>query len=79
MGATILGGSITTVGSGIFLFLATVVLFNKFAILITVTILVAWVYSMVFFGSLMHAVGPQGDTGNVVVMAKKVYRKLRNK
>jgi len=75
MGATILGGSITTIGSGVFLFLATVTLFQKFAVLITVTIIVSFIYSMIFFGAIMHAFGPQGDTGNFVILIRKLCRK----
>jgi len=38
IGISIVSGAITTIGSGIFLFLATVMFFTKFAILITATI-----------------------------------------
>lgn len=75
MGGTILGGSITTLGSGVFLFLATVTLFQKFAILITCTIIIAYLYSMVFFGSMMHLLGPQYDQGNIVAMFRKCFKK----
>eukprot|EP00343_Euplotes_focardii_P000723 CAMPEP_0205798904 /NCGR_PEP_ID=MMETSP0205-20121125/5_1 /ASSEMBLY_ACC=CAM_ASM_000278 /TAXON_ID=36767 /ORGANISM="Euplotes focardii, Strain TN1" /LENGTH=133 /DNA_ID=CAMNT_0053059343 /DNA_START=109 /DNA_END=510 /DNA_ORIENTATION=+ len=58
MGGTITGGSITTLGSGVFLFFAKVSLFAKFAVLITSTICIAFLYSMFFFGSMMHLFGP---------------------
>ena len=77
MGGTILGGSITTLGSGVFLFMASVTLFQKFAVLITCTIIVSYVYSMVFFGSMMHALGPQSDQGNFVVFIKKLLAKKK--
>lgn len=75
MGATIVGGSLTTVVAGLFLFPATIVMFQKFAVLITVTIIASLMYSMVFFGSLMHTIGPQGDTGNIVKATRKCLRK----
>jgi len=49
MGGTILGGSITTVGAGVFLFPATMIFFNRFAVLIITTICRSFFYSMVFF------------------------------
>lgn len=53
MGTTITGGSFTTISSGIFLFLAEISVFKKFALLIVSTICFSYIYSMVFFGVLM--------------------------
>jgi hypothetical protein len=79
MGGTILAGSITTLGSGLFLFPATMIFFGKFAILITSTILLSFFYSMVFFASMMHAFGPNGLTGNIVKPAKDCMEKIRKR
>ena len=53
-----LAGSITTVGSMLFLLWAPLVINNKFATLIFVTILASFLMTMVLFGAIMHVVGP---------------------
>lgn len=59
MGVSILSGTFTTLGSGAMLFGGVVTVFQKFAILITSTIAIAFVVSMVFFGAVIHIMGPQ--------------------
>jgi len=58
MGGTILAGSLTTLGAGLFLFPATIIFFVKFAVLISSTICLSFFYSMVFFSAQMHTYGP---------------------
>jgi multidrug efflux pump subunit AcrB len=58
MGVSILSGSITTFGSGAFLFGGKIILFNKFAILVTCTIFFSYLVAMLLFGALMHIWGP---------------------
>lgn len=58
LGISIISGASTTIGSGIFLFLGTMLVFNKFAILITSTILFSLAYSLFFFSSFCHLIGP---------------------
>lgn len=58
MGVSILGGSITTFGSGAFLFGGNIVTFQKFAVLITSTISISFLVSMLFFGALLQIMGP---------------------
>uniref|UniRef100_A0A7S3IUB2 SSD domain-containing protein n=1 Tax=Strombidium inclinatum TaxID=197538 RepID=A0A7S3IUB2_9SPIT len=65
MGVSILSGAITTFGSGVFLFGGEMVFFNKFALLITSTIALSFFVSMMLFGALMHAFGPEEGFGNV--------------
>ena len=64
MGVSILSGSITTFGSGVFLFGGKIITFNKFAVLITSTISLSFIVAMLLFGALMHVIGPQDDFGN---------------
>lgn len=59
MGVSILSGSITTFGSGVFLFGGKILTFNKFAVLITSTISLSFIVAMLLFGALMHVLGPQ--------------------
>ena len=58
MGVSIMSGTITTAGSGSFLFGGQITIFNKFATLIMSTIMISFVTSMVIFGAMLHAFGP---------------------
>ena len=59
MGESITSGAITTFGSGFFLFRCFLILFVKFALLISATIAISWVMAMIFFGAMSHCVGPE--------------------
>ena len=65
MGISILSGSITTFGSGAFLFGGSIITFNKFAVCITCTVSIAFFVSMLFFGAICHIIGPEGEQGNI--------------
>ena len=65
MGISIFSGAITTIGSGLFLFFATVVFFGKFAVLIVGTVTFSLFFSLVFFTAVNHLVGPQKNFGNM--------------
>ena len=65
MGISIFSGAITTIGSGLILFLATVVFFRKFALLIVGTISFSLFFSLVFFTGINHLLGPQKKFGNL--------------
>ena len=60
MGISIISGAITTLGSGVFLFGGTLMFFQKFAVVITVTVLFSLLYSLIYFQALLHAFGPSG-------------------
>ena len=61
MGVSILSGCITTFACGFFLYFANFVFFKVFAFVITLTVLLAFFFSMVTFGAIMHVVGPEKD------------------
>ena len=65
IGISIFSGAITTILSGIFLFLATIVFFENFAILILVTILFSLLFSLALFSSINFWIGPSGNFGNL--------------
>lgn len=71
MGISILSGTITTLGSGMSLFGGKMVIFQKFAIIITATISVSFVTAMFLFGALCHVVGPQDNFGEISLCFKK--------
>ena len=58
MGVSIFSGAMTTLGSGVFLFGGTIIFFQKFALIITTTVLFSISYALVYFLAFMHAVGP---------------------
>ena len=65
IGISIFSGAITTIGSGVFLFFATLLFFQKFALLIVGTIGFSLFFSLVFFTALNHLAGPQKNFGNL--------------
>eukprot|EP00343_Euplotes_focardii_P006420 CAMPEP_0205812440 /NCGR_PEP_ID=MMETSP0205-20121125/16882_1 /ASSEMBLY_ACC=CAM_ASM_000278 /TAXON_ID=36767 /ORGANISM="Euplotes focardii, Strain TN1" /LENGTH=194 /DNA_ID=CAMNT_0053093097 /DNA_START=106 /DNA_END=687 /DNA_ORIENTATION=- len=65
IGISIFSGAITTIGSGFFLFFATIVFFSKFAVLITATIFFSLSYSICYFVCLIHVIGPQKKCGDL--------------
>jgi len=65
MGISIFSGTITTLGCGSALYGGEMILFRKFAIIITTTISLSFLTSMLFFGALCHTIGPQNNIGNI--------------
>ena len=61
MGVSIFSGAMTTLGSGVFLFGGQIIFFQKFALIITTTVLVSLTYAMVYFMSFVHAFGPERE------------------
>ena len=59
MGVSITSGAITTFGSGAFLYGGFLILFQKFAVLITSTIIISYCVAMLFFGAMSHCFGPE--------------------
>ena len=73
LGVSILSGSITTILATMTLFIAVLLLFTKFAILVLMTIVFSVFYSLAFFSALCHIIGPENDTGDI----KWAYRKTK--
>jgi predicted RND superfamily exporter protein len=71
MGVSILSGSITTFGSGVFLFGGKIIIFNKFAILVTCTISFSFLVAMLLFSAFMHIMGPENGFGDLNLKCKK--------
>ena len=61
----------TTLGAGCFLWMCTLTFFTKFAILIIGTIGFSLAAALLFFMPLVATLGPEGDTCDVVALAKK--------
>lgn len=65
MGVSIFSGGITTLGSGIFLFGGKIIFFQKFALIITVTVIVSLSYSLIYFVAFVHVLGPELKEGDI--------------
>lgn len=72
MAISVFFGACTTLGASMFMFLAQLSFFLQFGIFMFSTIGFSLFFSMGMFVTLMGLVGPQGDTGNIVAMFKKV-------
>jgi predicted RND superfamily exporter protein len=76
IGVTLLSSCLTTYSSGLFLMFTTMYTLYKFGILIQLTILIAMIYSLVFFPALNYIIGPQNKFGDLLFW---VWRPLVSK
>eukprot|EP00929_Paragymnodinium_shiwhaense_P001043 TRINITY_DN101271_c0_g1_i1.p1 TRINITY_DN101271_c0_g1~~TRINITY_DN101271_c0_g1_i1.p1 ORF type:complete len:1102 (+),score=237.23 TRINITY_DN101271_c0_g1_i1:27-3332(+) len=65
MGSTVFAGSLTTAGSGAFMFGCFLTFFFKMALLICMTIGFSFLYSVGFFTGLLFLIGPEGNFGEL--------------
>jgi len=79
MGISIFSGAMTTIGSAVFLFGGKLGFFRKFAFMISTTVILALVYSLVYYIALSHGFGPEGSTGNVGRAIKQCIKTVRGK
>ena len=70
MGGTVLGGAGTTFGAGVIMFACILLFFEKFAVLISVTIMFSLIFSLFFFMPLLALVGPNGYFGDILFLTK---------
>ena len=73
MAVSVFMGACTTLGASLFMFIAQLSLFFQFGIFMFCTIGFSLFFSMGMFVTLMGLFGPQGDTGNIVVMIKRLH------
>lgn len=78
-GTSVLCGFTTTFGSAVFMMFAELQFFLQFGTCLICTIGFSFVYSIVFFATVMAIVGPQGETGSVRPLVAYVRRKLRGR
>ena len=68
MGLSIFSGCVTTMGAGSFMMLGELSLNRKFGYTITTTMAISFFISMVYFGALMHIVGPEKGFCDILQM-----------
>jgi protein dispatched 1 len=59
MGLSITSGCVTTFLCGVVLFFGNLIFFQKFAMVICLTAVMAYFMAMVVFGAIMHIIGPE--------------------
>merc|ERR1719195_169243 len=65
MGVSVVSGAITTMLSGLMLVFPSYVFFYKMGWIIVTTVLLAVMWAMMFFPSIVAAIGPEGDQGDL--------------
>ena len=73
MGVTVVGGAGTTFGAGVIMFACQITFFEKFAVLIPLTIFFSITYALFFFMPLCAMLGPSGKCGDVVFPFEKLF------
>lgn len=67
MGAAIVGGAATTIGSSVMLLFCTIQIFTKFGLIVTVNTAFSIVLTIFVFCPLLMVCGPQHDQGKIMV------------
>ena len=71
MGISVTAGALTTVFSGVFLFGGVITFFPKFAFIIVFTVIVSYLWTVLFFPACMMTFGPNNDFGKwSVILAR---------
>ena len=63
VGSVICMASLTTFLAGVFMLASVTLVYQKFGIFLILVITVSWLYSTLFFQSLLNIIGPQGGFG----------------
>ena len=71
MGISISSGCATTFLSGAVLFFGNLLFFQKFAMVICLTALMAYIMAIVVFGAIMHIMGPEKNFCTIPVCTDK--------
>merc|ERR1719198_310188 len=74
MGVAVVNGATTTIGAAGFMCATYIIFFQKFGIVILVTVLQSLLTALFFFSAMMALVGPQGKFGEIS-LAGTVCRK----
>lgn len=79
MAVSVFFGACTTLGASLFMFIAQLSFFLQFGIFMFSTIGFSLFFAMGMFVTLMGFCGPQGDTGNLVVLFERLQRWCKSK
>ncbi|KAJ9447040.1 Protein dispatched [Diplonema papillatum] len=77
-GVAIASGAFSTLGATLFLFFPQIVFYVKFGTMIFITIGFSLFWSMLCFPAILSTpLGPQGDTGNWLILARRLISKCK--
>lgn len=79
MGVSVFFGACTTLGGALFMFLAQLSFFLQFGVFIFSAVGFSIFFAMGMFATLMGICGPQGDTGNIVVLVQRLQAWCKSK
>ena len=72
VGVSVLSGACSTLGASIFMFAARILFFVQFGIFIFATIGFSILYSLFIFCTVMALIGPEGQTGSILPLGRKI-------
>jgi multidrug efflux pump subunit AcrB len=79
VGVSVLSGACSTLGASIFMLAAKVLFFVQFGIFIFATIGFSILYSIFLFPTVMAMIGPEGETGSLLPIARQIKNVFRGK
>ena len=79
VGISVFSGACTTLGASIFMLAAKIVFFSQFGIFIFCTIGFSILYSLFLFITVLALIGPEGQTGSLIPLVRKVKNFVRGK
>ena len=77
VGVSVLSGACSTLGASIFMLAAKILFFVQFGIFIFVTIGFSILYSLFLFPTVMALIGPEGETGSILPIGRKIKHIFR--
>ena len=77
MGVSILSGTLTSAGSGVFLFFNVLTIYHKFAVVIALTVFFSYMVSMLLFGAILMSIGPENGAGDIMFCKSKRNNKVK--
>lgn len=79
VGISVFSGACTTLGASIFMLAAKIIFFSQFGIFIFCTIGFSILYSLFFFTTMLALIGPEGQTGSLRPLMRKIADFIRGK
>ncbi|KAK3088168.1 hypothetical protein FSP39_015614 [Pinctada imbricata] len=79
MGLSVASGALTTFGAACFMLGSKIQLIFQFGVFVMSIIFISFIYSLFGFTTFMAIFGPQGNTGSLVFLWKKLVVMIKNK
>ena len=79
VGISVLSGSVTTLGSSIFLIFSKIVFLYQFGLFMFMTILFSIIFALLLFTTLVGLIGPEKKVGSLTPVIEKLKKCLKKK